>query len=43
MHQPLPDAIAYVNKALNKRGLVAFDPGNTKARNRAVELTVDVV
>jgi hypothetical protein len=42
MHQPLPDVIAYANKALNKRGLTAFDPGNTQARNRAVELTVGV-
>jgi len=42
MHQPLSEAIAYANKALDKRGLTAFDPGNTEARNRAVELTVDV-
>lgn len=42
MHQPLPEAITYVNKALDKRGLTAFSTGNTQARNRAVELTVDV-
>ena len=42
MHQPLVEAIAYANRALHRRGLTAFDAGNTKARNRAVELTVDV-
>jgi len=42
MHQPFAEAIAYANKALDKRGLTAFDPRNTEARNRAVELTVDL-
>jgi hypothetical protein len=40
--QPLADAIGYVNKALDKRGLAAFDAGNTQARRRAVALTVGV-
>jgi WD40 repeat protein len=42
MHQPFSEAIAYANKALDKRGLTAFDPANTEARDRAVKLTVDV-
>jgi hypothetical protein len=42
MHQPLSEAIAYANKALDKRGLTAFSAGNTQARNRAVQLSVDV-
>lgn len=40
--QPQGEAIAYLNKALDKRGLDAFDQSNTQARNRAVALTVDV-
>ncbi len=40
--QPPSDAIAYVNKALDKRGLTAFDAGNEQARQRAVALTVGV-
>ena len=40
--QPPRDAIAYINKALDKRGLTVFDPKNSHARNRAVSLTVDV-
>jgi WD40 repeat protein len=41
-NQPLPDALAYVNKALDKRGLTAFDIQNTAARDRAVGQTLAV-
>jgi WD40 repeat protein len=41
-HQPLLDAIAYVNKALDKRGLKFFDDRDPQARYRAVALTLGV-
>jgi hypothetical protein len=40
--QPLPEAIADVNQALDEGGLTAFDPEDAEARNRAVDLTVGV-
>ncbi|HEU4937327.1 MAG TPA: TIR domain-containing protein [Vicinamibacterales bacterium] len=40
--QPLSAAIAYVNKALTKRGLTAFDARDSTARHQAVTKTVDL-
>jgi len=42
MNQPVPDALTWVAKALDKRGLTAFDPANPRAREQAVESTVAV-
>ena len=42
MHQSLGDALVYVTKALDKRGLTAFDPNNSVERERAVESTIAV-
>jgi WD40 repeat protein len=39
---PLPNAFAYVNKALDRRGLTAFDAHNAAARDQAVQLTIGV-
>lgn len=39
-NQPLADALVYVNKALDKRGLTAFDAVNTGARDQAVSHTL---
>jgi hypothetical protein len=36
------DALTYVKRALDKRGLKAFDARNIVARNQAVSLTIDV-
>ena len=41
-NQPLPDAIAYVNRALDKRGLTFFDVRDTESRNQAVAKTLGV-
>jgi WD40 repeat protein len=41
-NQTLPDALAYVNKALDKRGLTAFDARNPVERDQAVAKTLDV-
>jgi hypothetical protein len=41
-NQPLPDAIAYVNRALDKRGLTFFDARDTESRNQAVAKTIGV-
>jgi hypothetical protein len=35
--QPLPDAIAYVNQALDKRGLTFFDARKTESRDQAFD------
>jgi WD40 repeat protein len=40
--QPLSDAIAYVNRALDKRGLTFFDARDTESRNQAVAKTLGV-
>lgn len=42
MAQALPDALAYVNRALDKRGLTFFDARNPEARHQAVKLTLSV-
>jgi TIR domain-containing protein/NB-ARC domain-containing protein len=41
-NQPLPDAIAYVNQALDKRGLTFFNARDTESRNQAVDKTLGV-
>jgi WD40 repeat protein len=41
-NQALYDAFAYVNKALDKRGLTAFDAHNAAARDQAVSQTLSV-
>ncbi len=41
-NQPLSDALAYVNKALDKRGLTAFDAHNAADRDQAVSQTLGV-
>jgi len=41
-NQPLSDALVYVHKALDKRGLTAFDTYNAAARDQAVSQTLDV-
>jgi WD40 repeat protein len=41
-NQTLSDALAYVNKALDKRGLTAFDARSSVERNQAVAKTLDV-
>ena len=40
--QPLAAAIAYVNKALTRRGLTAFDARDSTARHQAVAKTIDL-
>jgi hypothetical protein len=40
--QTLADALAYVNRALDKRGLTFFDASNEAARESAVAKTLDV-
>jgi cellulose biosynthesis protein BcsQ len=40
--QSLSDALAFVNKALDKRGVVAFDASNALERSEAVSRTLDV-
>ncbi|MDT3778674.1 NB-ARC domain-containing protein [Nitrospira sp. MA-1] len=40
MRQPLPAALVYVQKALEKRGLTAFDARNPVERNQAVAATL---
>ncbi len=40
--QSLADAIAYVNRVLDKRGLTAFDARNPANRNQAVSSTISV-
>ena len=41
-NQPLDAALSYVNRALEKRGLTAFDAHNAAARNQAVSQTLGV-
>lgn len=41
-HQTVAEAIRYVERALNKRGLRAFDARDTTERTRAVSLTLSV-
>jgi len=41
-NQELPDALVYVNKALDKRGLTFFDARDAAARDQAVEKTLGV-
>jgi WD40 repeat protein len=41
-NQPLPDAIAYINRALDKRGLTFFDARDTESRSQAVARTLGV-
>lgn len=41
-NQPLSAALAYVNRALDKRGLTAFDSRNAAARDQAVGQTLGV-
>jgi WD40 repeat protein len=40
--QTLPQALAYVNEALDRRGLTAFDAGNPSERNQAVSQTISM-
>jgi hypothetical protein len=40
--EKLVNALAYLNRALNKRGLTAFDAQNTQARDAAVSATLRV-
>jgi hypothetical protein len=40
--ESLPDAIVYVNKALDKKGLTFFDASDTEERNLAVAKTIGV-
>ena len=40
--QPLPGALAYVNKVLDKRGLTSFDARDAVARHAAVATTLGV-
>jgi len=39
-HQPLPDALAYVHRALDRRGLTAFDARDPLERDQAVARTL---
>lgn len=41
-NQSLPEAISYVNRALDKRGLTFFDARDTESRNQAVAKTIGV-
>jgi WD40 repeat protein len=41
-HQTLLDALAYINKALDRRGLTFFDAKDTQDRNQAVAKTLGV-
>ena len=41
-NQELPDALVYVNKALDKRGLTFFDARDAASRDQAVEKTLGV-
>ncbi len=40
--KPLPDALVYLNRALDKHGLVAFDAENPQERHKAVRATLGV-
>jgi len=40
--QTIPDALIYLNHALDKRGLVAFDPSRSQERHDAVARTLEV-
>src|SRR5204862_6462195 len=40
--EALANALAYLNKALDKRGLTAFDAENAQARDAAVSATLRV-
>jgi WD40 repeat protein len=40
--QSLPDALVYINKALDKRGLTAFDARDAQDRSQAVALTLGI-
>jgi hypothetical protein len=40
--QSLPDAIAFVNKALDRRGLTAFDSRTPEDRSQAVNSAIDI-
>jgi WD40 repeat protein len=40
--QSLPDALTFLNKALDRRGLTAFDAENPQSRNQAVSATLRV-
>ena len=42
LHQPLPQAIEWVNKSLDKRGLTTFDARDPKAREQAVSKCLGV-
>src|SRR6266571_1708259 len=41
-HQSLPDALVYINKALDRRGLTFFDAKDTQDRSQAVAKTLAV-
>ncbi len=41
-HQANADALTYLNHALDKRGLVAFDPSQPQERHQAIGLTLEV-
>jgi WD40 repeat protein/transcriptional regulator with XRE-family HTH domain len=40
--QTVPDALIYINHALDKRGLVAFDPSRSQERHDAAARTLEV-
>ncbi len=40
--QAIADALRYLNHALDKRGLVAFDPSQPQERHQAIGLTLEV-
>jgi WD40 repeat protein len=42
LHEPLTAALIYLQQALEKRGVVAFDASNAKKREEAVALTLEV-
>lgn len=42
LHEPLMAALVYLQQALEKRGVVAFDASNAKKREEAVALTLEV-
>ncbi|GHO77046.1 hypothetical protein KSD_48170 [Ktedonobacter sp. SOSP1-85] len=41
-NEPLQDALTYLQRTLEKRGVVAFDARNTEARREAVARTIEV-
>lgn len=40
--QALPDALAYLERELNKHGVIAFDPDQPRERHEAVARTLEI-